>query len=171
MWCTWGHMWPTWVSFSSSQYACFICFSWTGVCGFACLSSFIRRKLLSRITALNYWYTIVFFEQVLCNPYLLCLYTTLEAGAKISCLMCSDSKKSTDVLWGVLHSALLVAITNSEERADDYLFTHAHHHALRCNKWKLQWRSHLARLLPFEPVTPMIPPPCLRHGYCLQKLK
>lgn len=59
----------------------------------------------------------------------LSFYTALEADAKISCLMCSDSKRSADALangecctphfwWG------------QQTRAGDYLFTHAHHHAL-----------------------------------------
>lgn len=44
------------------------------------------EKLFSRITE-----AIISFEQVLCNPYRLCLsIRAREAGAKISCLMCSD---------------------------------------------------------------------------------
>lgn len=34
------------------------------------------------------------------------------------------------------HFALLVAITNSKARVDDYLFTHAHRHAPWCNRSK-----------------------------------
>lgn len=59
----------------------------------------------------------------------LSLYTALEADAKITCLLCSDSKRSAEALangecctphfwWG------------QQTRAGDYLFTHAHHRAL-----------------------------------------
>lgn len=112
------------------------------------MSGSVGRKLLSRITASGpqgtYWPTIVSLKQVLCNPYRLPFYTALEADAKISCLMCSASRKSTDMLANgrVLHSSLLVAITNSEARADDYLFTHARRLAPWCKRLKMFISGH-----------------------------